>query len=256
MTISVPNGSDLPGSAWARPTRLSGAVYAAKVSVFRVRRAVLDALQGPVRLSNAARPDLAEIAGESRTPLIADHTPAERELQLGKIENLRVACQALDGAIIPAGAVFSFWRQVGPPVASRGYVPGRMLKEGCMVAAVGGGLCQLSNALYDAALQADCVIIERHAHSRIVPGSAAATGRDATVAWNYVDLRFAPAADLRLEARVEQDDLLIRLVGGIGAAARRRWPTDTSPAVAVSGISPRSCATCEEASCHLHQVVR
>jgi vancomycin resistance protein YoaR len=239
---------------WKRPTRLSGAVFSAKVSLFRVRRAAVDVVAGPRRLSQAGRDDLVEIAGENRTPLMSDHTAAEHVLQLGKIENLRVACRALDGLIIPTGAVFSFWRQVGPPVARRGFVPGRMLKEGCMVAAVGGGLCQLSNALYDAALQADCGIIERYPHSQIVPGSAAANGRDATVAWNYVDLRFASRFDLRLEARVEEVDLLVRLVGAAGAAARRLAPLDQSPVYEMGRASPRSCASCEEVDCHLHKL--
>ena len=253
MTIAVDPRSDGNDAAWTRPTRLSGAVFSAKVALFQLRRAIVDALDRPKRLALADRTDLIEIAGESRTPLFSDHTPGEGALQLGKIENLRVACRALDGVLIPAGAVFSFWRAVGPPVASRGFVPGRMLKAGCMVAAVGGGLCQLSNALYDAALQADCTIIERHAHSRVVPGSAAAVGRDATVAWNYVDLRFASACDLRLEAKVEQDDLLIRLVGGIGAAVRRLYAPDRGSATDDDGPAPRSCGTCEEVSCHLHE---
>jgi len=61
-------------------------------------------------------------------------------------------------------------------------VPGRQLREGCLFPAIGGGLCQLSNALYDVSLQAECEIVERHPHSRIVPGSAAARDRDAAIA--------------------------------------------------------------------------
>ena len=122
-----------------------------------------------------------------------------------------------------------------------------------MVAAVGGGLCQLSNALYDAALQADCVVLERHAHSQVVPGSAAAIGRDATVAWNYVDLRFASDVDLRLEAKVEVEHLVVRLFGDAGAGARRVAPADRPPTVTAPGPTPRSCASCDEVRCHLHK---
>ena len=62
-----------------------------------------------------------------------------------------------------------------------GFVAGRELREGCMVSSIGGGLCQLSNALYAAALEAGCEIVERHAHSKVVPGSLAERGLDATV---------------------------------------------------------------------------
>src|SRR6202011_3999459 len=102
----------------------------------------------------------------------------------------------------PSGAVFSFWKQIGRASRRRGYVTGRMLQQGCLVPATGGGLCQLSNALYQAALTSNCQITERHAHSRVVPGSAAASGRDATVAWNCVDLRFRVREPLLIEAHL------------------------------------------------------
>ena len=66
---------------------------------------------------------------------------------------------------------------------------GRELREGCLVPSIGGGLCQLSNALYDAALRAGLQVVERHRHTQVVPGSLAESDRDATVFWNYRDLR-------------------------------------------------------------------
>lgn len=255
MTIAVEPRADEDRASWRRPTRLSGAIFSFKVSLLRLRRTMRDALDGPRRLAVADRPDLDEIAGESRTALWSHLPPAEGELQVGKIENLRVASRALDGLIIPDGASFSFWRHVGQPSAHRGFRAGRMLQEGCMVAAVGGGLCQLSNALYEAALQADCRIIERHPHSHVVPGSAASVGRDATVAWNYVDLRFAPHGDLRLDVQVTPADLVVRLMGGPGAAANRRSAPRHRPSLAVPAPAPRSCASCDEVDCFRHRDV-
>ena len=83
----------------------------------------------------------------------------------------RRAAASLDGILVPAGEVFSFWRQVGRTTRRRGYVTGRMLQQGCFVPSTGGGLCQISTALYEAALDSGCEIVERHAHSRIVPGA-------------------------------------------------------------------------------------
>jgi hypothetical protein len=231
-----------------QPTPLSAFVFAGKVAAFRTRRLLIDAMSGPAKLRAAASPDFPAVAGHSDTPLWSDETLAERAMQRGKVHNLRVACRLLDGLAIPAGAVFSFWRQLGPPWASRGFVPGRMLKQGCLMPVVGGGLCQLSNALYDVALQAGCTIIERHAHSRVIPGSVAALGRDATVAWNYVDLRFAPTRDLRLSVRMDKDRLTVALAG--------RSPSDQAPAPVPSvlpSIAARSCASCGETACHMHR---
>ncbi|MEI9887386.1 MAG: VanW family protein [Rhizomicrobium sp.] len=147
----------------------------------------------PARLGRGAAADYPAVAAEARSALWSDPRAGERAMQWGKVQNLRAAARRFDRTVLPAGAVFSFWRQMGRASTRRGFVAGRMLQEGCLVAATGGGLCQLSNALYAAALDAGCAIVERHAHSRRVPG---AQGRDATVAWNYVDLRFAaPACD-------------------------------------------------------------
>ena len=211
-----------------RPTRYSQLVFGAKAVALRAKRGARNLIASPPLLAKAEAPGFPHLLAESRSSLWADEALAERGFQLGKIQNLRIACRALDGLVIPAGAVFSVWRHLGAPIAARGYVPGRMLKQGCMVPSIGGGLCQLSNALYDAALQAGCRIVERHSHSRIVPGSAAASGRDATLAWNYVDLRFAPDREMRLSARLDRESLVIRLLGtrenGGAAGASGRDP--------------------------------
>ena len=77
-------------------------------------------------------------------------------------------------------------------------VEGRQISEGCLIPAIGGGICQLSNALYEVALGAKLTIVERHPHTRIVPGSASEWGKDATVFWNYLDLRFVSPVPLLL----------------------------------------------------------
>ena len=238
-------------ATWTRPWRLSGLVFDAKVWAFRARRALRDVAGGPARLAKAEAPELVHTIAESRTPLWSDDSLAEQAMQVGKVQNLRVACRALDGLVIPAGAVFSVWRHLGPPTRARGYVAGRMLREGCMTPATGGGLCQLSNALYEVALQAGCRIVERHPHSRVVPGSVAAAGRDATIAWNYVDLRFAPEQAVRLYARMDEDSLTVRLL-----AAQPGAPVSVNSAgldAAPELAEARSCGSCAEVDCFRHE---
>ena len=65
---------------------------------------------------------------------------------------------------------------------------------------IAGGLCQLSNALYDTALKANFEIIERHRHTKVIKSSLAEQDRDATVKWNYVDLRFKSTRSFRMTA--------------------------------------------------------
>jgi len=192
------------------PTRKQAAIFTTKVKVLQSLR-MLEGLKGHVRkhVKSQELEDALVIASSS-TPLWTEEHAAERDLTAGKIQNLRVACLALNGIVIPADEVFSFWKQTGRTTRKKGYVIGRELREGCLIPNLGGGLCQLSNGLYNAALKAGFEIIERHAHSQQVPGSLAAVGRDATVFWNYVDLRFKHHTAFSTEAYLSKNHLHIR----------------------------------------------
>jgi hypothetical protein len=230
----------------ARPTRLGRLVFETKASVLRLNRARRDLVSGPRRLSGADAAAFPVVLAESRTPLWSDLRPEEQAHQRGKVHNLRRAARQLNGVRVPAGAVLSFWKQVRRASRRRGYVDGRMLQQGCLVPAIGGGLCQLSNALYQVALEGGAQIVERHAHSRIVPGSAAAWGRDATVAWNYVDLRFRARQEMLIEVQLDQHSLSVRLRGRTDAhvpAVEPSQAVETRPVAA-------SCASCGDTACH------
>lgn len=186
-----------------------------------------------------------EIVGASSTSLWTSAGGAEWRLTAGKIENLRVGARHLDRLVIPAGRVFSFWRQVPRPIRVNGFVAGRELREGCMVSSIGGGLCQLSNALYAAALEAGCEIVERHAHSKVVPGSLAERGLDATVFWNYLDLRFRPLRDMVLEVELTAHSLEVRL-RAVDAKAGAAIGAKGTPR---TGDLPHDCVACRHRSC-------
>lgn len=194
---------------------LSGALaFRAKSALFQLRRCALNLFV--YRHARHRRGDALAgegVVAESRTKLWVDGGGSESFMQAGKVHNLRLALRRLDRVEVPAGAVFSFWAHVGRASRGRGYVRGRELREGCVIPSVGGGLCQLSNALYDAALQAGFEIVERYSHTRIVPGSQAEAGRDATVFWNYVDLRWRSPYPFRIEASMSRDQLIVRFRG-------------------------------------------
>lgn len=130
-------------------------------------------------------------------------------LTAGKIENLRISAKKLNGLEIKANEVFSFWKHIGNPNFGQGYVIGREIREGCIIPTIAGGLCQLSNALYDAALNANFDIVERHKHTKVIKGSLAEQDRDATVKWNYIDLRFKSSFDFRIEIELTSDKLIV-----------------------------------------------
>ena len=240
----------------AVPTRWDALLFRFKTNVFRMDRTLRELGRAPPRLAQGDASGFVTVVAESRTALWSDPRSSERTMQWGKVQNLRAAARRLDRTMLPVGAVFSFWRQLGRASTRRGFVAGRMLQEGCLVPATGGGLCQLSNALYDVALETGCRIVERHGHSRIVPGSSALRRRDATVAWNYVDLRFAAPREMMLRVIVERDALVVRLLGR---------EVMTHPETSLRGVSTSpfrggagdatTCGTCEETIC-FRQAIR
>jgi len=202
----------------------------------------------PKLTSRVASSELSKVAGHS-SQLRTAGVAAESAFEEGKIQNLRLVAKALDGLWMPAGSTFSFWRQVGRCSRLKGYVDGRQLQEGCLVPAIGGGICQLSNALYDVALQAGFEILERHSHTRVVPGSAAEVGRDATVAWNHIDLRWRATVDSRLQVRLTGTRLEVSLWTGSPAREPAPERKRSVPLPTVSSIG--ACGACGEVSCHL-----
>ncbi len=197
----------MKGQEAHRLTPHSQAVFFVKSSLLKGHRVMRDGLTR--RLPQ--RPGQGVVVAEVITPLYIDGDPNERALQLGKVQNLRIAARAIDGTVMAAGATFSFWRQVGRPGRDRGYVEGRELRQGCLIPTIAGGLCQLSNSLYRAAREAGCIIVERHGHTAPIPQSPFPPGEDATVFWNYVDLRFRSQRPLRVAVRLDAESLIVRL---------------------------------------------
>lgn len=233
-------------------TRAGALVFRAKAAGLRLARGVRNLRGGPRRHSRASGLMDAPVLAESVTQLWTEDGPRELPLVAGKVHNLRRSIRHLDGIELPADAVFGFWAQVGRASRRRGFVAGRELREGCLIPSVGGGLCQLSNALYQAALEAGCEIVERHPHTHPVPGSQAAAGQDATVFWNYIDLRFRARHPLRIEARMDARTLTIRLRGPTPDRTKPVGRPTRVRTLHVMGNGPRSCMSCGHEVCFRH----
>ncbi|MDR6842060.1 VanW family protein [Pseudoxanthomonas sacheonensis] len=232
------------------PTRWQSLLFEAKACVFRWRRSLLDLPTSVRRQFHASALRDAPVLAEFRSPLWPAGEAAEY-LVAGKIHNLRVAARSLNGIEVPPGEVFSFWKQVGRARKRRGFVMGRELREGCLVPAIGGGLCQLSGALYYSAVRAGLEVVERHRHSRVVPGSLAENDRDATVFWNYLDLRFRAPWPWRLEFALDERELHVSIRGHAPAALAA---VPLAPALR-KPVPTEDCASCGETECHRYQGV-
>ena len=122
-------------------TRAQALIFNLKAFLLQLKRGAENLLNSEVkRFQRAEELTNQPAIAESKTPLWTESAPAEQFLLAGKVHNLRLAVQRLNGLEIPAGSTFSFWKHLGRANALKGYVVGRELREGCIVPNVGGGL--------------------------------------------------------------------------------------------------------------------
>lgn len=106
---------------------------------------------------------------------------------VGRSVNIARAAQGIDGTIIPPGQTISFNELVGPRTLERGFTWAPEIQGDELTTGVGGGTCQVSSTLFNAALFSALEVTERQSHSR--PSSYAKLGLDATVVYGSVDLK-------------------------------------------------------------------
>lgn len=129
------------------------------------------------------------------------------------ITNMTLACQALNGQIIKSGEEFSFNEIVGEPTTRQGYKAVDVYVGKSLTNMVGGGISQVSSALYYCALLADLDILERNPHT--YSPSFINTGFDAQVYYGSMDLRLRNNTEqpIRIEAAVTNGSVQITLIG-------------------------------------------
>lgn len=252
-----------------KPTRRNAIVFRAKATLLQIHRGADNLLTNEItRFPTRDSSSDGLIIGQSKTLLWSAREDSEVRLSAGKVHNLRLALRRLNGVEIPAGHIFSFWAQLGRTSKWKGYVAGRELREGCIIPTIGGGLCQLSNALYDAALSARFEIVERHRHTQVIPGSLAEVARDATVFWNYVDLRFKSSSSFRIEAMMDAEFLTVcfrsidnqrkrhttlgRDDNSVHYSKKQNMIAVASYAPRENRSAPQSCVTCCVSDCFRH----
>ncbi len=145
-----------------------------------------------------------DVLGEYKTPHTADKD---------RNENLRLACQAIDGLIILPGQTFSYNEALGERTEEKGYKPAASYVNGLTVDTVGGGICQVSSTLYYVCLLSDMEIVVRSPHGYV--SSYIPKGMDAAVSWKYQDFKFKNplSTPIRIEAWVDGGYVFVRIHG-------------------------------------------
>lgn len=130
-----------------------------------------------------------------------------------RTHNVKLAAAAINGRLLRPGEIFSYNQVVGPRLKKTGYKEAQIYSRGEIIPGVGGGICQVSSTVYNAALLANLEIIERSNHSMPVP--YVPLGRDATVAYGIRDLKFKniTSAPVYIATRIEENRLTVDVYG-------------------------------------------
>ena len=133
--------------------------------------------------------------------------------------------------LLDGGAAFSFNDIVGERTAARGFKKAKIIENGEFVEGTGGGVCQVSTTLFNAALRAGCQFTEYHAHSLAV--SYVPPSCDAMVSGTYYDLKFVNTTGYRLYIRARTGSNYIRFdIYGRGDGAEYSYSSKVTGRIA------------------------
>jgi len=132
------------------------------------------------------------------------------------IYNIKLASEVINGILVKPKEIFSFNKYVGPAEKADGYKESTIIANGVFVNGYGGGICQVSSTLYNAALLANLLIVERYNHS--VYGEATKyvpLGQDAAIFYGFKDLKFKNNSEhtIVILSKVFKDILQVNIFG-------------------------------------------
>ena len=193
-TTSVQYLEDLPGVTFI--DEVTGvdvdAAALAGLMTRNVNSGDYSVIEAPAILTN---PQIDVATLKHNTQRISRYTSAFEGSTLGdpaRVTNIRLLAAIVNGTVIEFGQEWSINDAAGPrtddtaKTVGWAYAPG--IANGRYEDQVGGGVCQVSSTVYNAAIRAELEITDRRAHSW--PSSYIPEGMDATISTGGPDLKF------------------------------------------------------------------
>jgi vancomycin resistance protein YoaR len=151
-----------------------------------------------------------------------------------RIHNVQLVSHLVDKHVIAPGETFSFNGTTGARTADKGFREAPVIINGELQTGLGGGICQVSTTVFNAAYEAGLPIVSRTNHALYI--SHYPQGRDATVNYPDLDLKFRNDTGHWLLVRtwVGSSSLTVALYG---TPVHRRVVSETMPLV-VTGPAP------------------
>jgi vancomycin resistance protein YoaR len=149
-----------------------------------------------------------------------------------RIRNVQLVSRLIDGALIPPGTIFSFNETTGERSAAKGFLEAPVIINGELQTGLGGGVCQVSTTVFNAAYEAGLPIESRTNHALYIDHYP--QGRDATVNYPDIDLKFRNDTGrwLLLRTFVSSSALTVKLYG---TPQSRRVESETAPLEVTGG---------------------
>lgn len=140
---------------------------------------------------------------------VLGHCETKHTQDENRNNNLRRACESMDGLILHPGEVFSYNDTLGPRTKENGYLRAGAYSGWELVQSYGGGICQGSTTIYGAALYADLEIVHRKNHGYMVGYTE--PGLDATVNWGGPDFQFRNSTHFPIKIKAEVSDGYVKV---------------------------------------------
>lgn len=145
--------------------------------------------------------------------LISTFSTIIKDDSAGRLTNISITCNTLNGTIIEKGDIFSFNNVVGEPTTERGYQEASIIIDHHTARGIGGGNCQVCSTLYNAVLNVSSLsVVERHEHGKDV--GYVPEGKDATISYGSLDFKFRndTGHSIRIDAISDNKNITINLV--------------------------------------------
>lgn len=133
----------------------------------------------------------------------------------GRIHNIQATADTMQDMILKPGEVFDYASVVERTRQNSGYREAPIILNGRLVPGIGGGICQVSTTLYNAALRSGLEIVERRNHS--LPIHYVPLGQDATFSSGYINFRFRNNTGKHIQIRtiVQGKSITVKLFGSM-----------------------------------------
>lgn len=164
--------------------------------------------QAELPLREGAEPDVTTAALEALNirHLVSQFTTYHDCCQ-GRVTNIHLIADMVDGVIVRPGETFSINGHVGPRTAEKGFVEAGTIMDGEIIDAVGGGVSQFATTFYNAVFWGGYEDVEHKPHSFYFDRYP--EGIESTISWTSPDVVFRNNTNSGVLIKTEYSDTAI-----------------------------------------------